>query len=182
MTNDRKITKKNEQRRASRDGIVWSPEQRTSYRNAIAEFDRRINRRIGAAFVLVILASTIGAIMAGDQAGKSGARAGRTQVVSEANKFTVQYAKDQLRLQQAQARTLQVRCEATKEANAASAAGWTAHAEYINKVTQAASVKEDVKRAARKAENTYVESAATLTAISNVNCKKLYPIPTKLTR
>jgi hypothetical protein len=77
---------------------VWTPEQRASYRNAIEAFDRRMKMRIGAAFILVILASTIGAVMAGNQAGKSGAKAGRDQVELAANQYAYAFQKEQVKV------------------------------------------------------------------------------------
>lgn len=53
--------------------------------------------------------------------------------------------------------------------------GWTAHSEYIGKVTAAASVKEDVKHAARKARRTYTRISASLSIRARVDCKKAHP-------
>ncbi len=66
-------------------------------------------------------------------------------------------------------------CERSKLDRAANAAGWTAHARYIAKVTVAASVKEDVKRAAREAARTYSFVSADLSKRSKLNCAKTYP-------
>lgn len=55
------------------------------------------------------------------------------------------------------------------------AAGWTRHAWYIKKVTQAASVQEDVKRVARVAASTYTRIAANGRRRARIEC----PAPPK---
>jgi hypothetical protein len=66
-------------------------------------------------------------------------------------------------------------CERNKQDRADSAAFQTAQTVYINKVTGAASVKEDVKRAAREARKTFDRTSASLTARSKIDCKKAFP-------
>lgn len=66
-------------------------------------------------------------------------------------------------------------CERTKLDRADNAAGWTAHRNYITQVTGAASVKEDVKAAARGAVKTYARISVSLTERSLIDCADAYP-------
>lgn len=66
-------------------------------------------------------------------------------------------------------------CESSRKDRIDNAAGWTAHRTYITKVTGAASVKEDVKSAARMANRTYTRISARLTERADVNCDRLVP-------
>lgn len=50
-----------------------------------------------------------------------------------------------------------------------------AHTTYITTVTGAASVKEDVKVAAREAKKTFDRTADSLDARSRIDCAKAYP-------
>lgn len=50
-----------------------------------------------------------------------------------------------------------------------------AQSKYIRKVTNAASVKEDVKKAAREARKTFRRTAKSLVNRSKINCKKAFP-------
>lgn len=50
-----------------------------------------------------------------------------------------------------------------------------AQSRYIFKVTQAASVREDVKRAARIARRTFKRTSTSLTKRAKIDCKKAYP-------
>lgn len=68
-------------------------------------------------------------------------------------------------------------CERSKLDRADNAAAWTAHRTYIESVTRAASVKEDVKRAARHAARTYRRVAASLTKRSQIDCSVAFPLP-----
>lgn len=74
-------------------------------------------------------------------------------------------------------RTQRIGCERGKLDRAASAAGWTAHRIYIERVTGAQSVQEDVKRAARVAERTYVRISRDFTARARLDCKDAFPDP-----
>lgn len=66
-------------------------------------------------------------------------------------------------------------CRANLLDRADNAAGWTAHRDYIAKVTGAASVKEDVKTAAREASATYARISMTLTQRAAIDCDKKHP-------
>ncbi len=66
-------------------------------------------------------------------------------------------------------------CESSRKDRIDNAAGWTSHREYIQKVTGAASVKEDVKSAAREANLTYTRVSARLTNRADVNCSRIIP-------
>lgn len=66
-------------------------------------------------------------------------------------------------------------CRRGKRINRANAAGWTAHSRYILQVTRAASVKEDVKRAARAASSTYQRTSSLLRGFTRITC----PTPPK---
>lgn len=61
-------------------------------------------------------------------------------------------------------------CEASKDDRIDNAAAWTAHGKYITKVTGAASVREDVKSAARMANRTYQRISRSLTSRARVSC------------
>jgi hypothetical protein len=73
--------------------------------------------------------------------------------------------------------TQRLGCERGKLDRADNAAFQNAHKKYIDKVVLAQSVKEDVKRAAREAEKTYVRTAADLTRRSEIDCVKAFPNP-----
>lgn len=79
---------KHEQRRTPRDGVVWTPEQRDSYRKALIKAQQRTNLRMTIAFTLVIVASVVGAVLSGHEAGKSGAKAGRAEVERAAKQYS----------------------------------------------------------------------------------------------
>lgn len=66
-------------------------------------------------------------------------------------------------------------CERGKLDRADNAAGWTAHRVYITHVTSAASVKEDVKSAAREANRTYERISRELTKRARLDCEKAIP-------
>lgn len=66
-------------------------------------------------------------------------------------------------------------CERGKLDRIDNAAFQRAHKLYIDKVVLAASVKEDVKEAAREAVQTYNRTADDLTRRSKINCGKVYP-------
>lgn len=66
-------------------------------------------------------------------------------------------------------------CERSKLDRAANAAGWTAHATYINHVTSAASVQEDVKSAARVAVRTYIRISRELRERAHIDCSSAFP-------
>lgn len=66
-------------------------------------------------------------------------------------------------------------CERGKLDRADNAAFQRAHSEYILTVTGAKSVKEDVKRAARKARKTFRRTSHDLTVRSKINCEKVFP-------
>lgn len=66
-------------------------------------------------------------------------------------------------------------CERGKLDRADNAAGWTAHRRYIQKVTGAASVKEDVKTAAREASTTYARISVSLSERARVDCVQAFP-------
>lgn len=66
-------------------------------------------------------------------------------------------------------------CERGKEDRRANADFQRAQSAYILKVTRAASVKEDVKRAAREARKVFTRTSSDLTERSKINCKKAYP-------
>lgn len=55
------------------------------------------------------------------------------------------------------------------------AAFQTAQRDYILKVTGAASVKEDVKEAAREAIETFDKTVSSITKRSLINCKEAFP-------
>lgn len=61
-------------------------------------------------------------------------------------------------------------CERGKKDRVTNAAAWTKHAAYINSVLRAPSVKEDVKRAARDAQLTYLMASKDLTTRSRISC------------
>ena len=71
--------------------------------------------------------------------------------------------------------TLRLGCERGKLDRADNADFQNAHKVYIDKVVLAQSVKEDVKRAAREAERTYIRTSADLTKRSKINCAKAFP-------
>lgn len=66
-------------------------------------------------------------------------------------------------------------CENSKLDRIDNAASWTAHRDYITSVTAARSVKEDVKRAARKANLTYTLTSAGLRVRANIDCHDTIP-------
>ncbi len=66
-------------------------------------------------------------------------------------------------------------CENNRSDRIDNAAGWTAHRIYITSVTGAASVREDVKRAARKANQTYTAISASLTKRADIDCGGVLP-------
>ena len=66
-------------------------------------------------------------------------------------------------------------CERGKLDRIDNAAFQRAHKVYIDKVVLAASVKEDVKEAAREAVETYNRTSASLAARSKINCQKAFP-------
>jgi hypothetical protein len=69
-------------------------------------------------------------------------------------------------------------CERNKLDRSDVAAFQRAQTTYITSVTGAASVHEDVKRAARKAILTFDRTSKGLTARSKIDCKKAFPDPT----
>jgi Na+-transporting NADH:ubiquinone oxidoreductase subunit NqrB len=71
--------------------------------------------------------------------------------------------------------TVHQACENNRSDRIDNAAGWTAHREYIKKVTGAASVKEDVKHAARTANQTYTRISTSLTKRADIDCGGLLP-------
>jgi hypothetical protein len=68
-------------------------------------------------------------------------------------------------------------CERSKLDRKNNADGWTAHAAYIDNVTRAASVQEDVKRAARTAVTTYERVSRDLRRRSHIDCADVFPAP-----
>ena len=66
-------------------------------------------------------------------------------------------------------------CEGSRKDRIDNAAGWTQHRWYIQQVTGAASVKEDVTAAARTANRTYTRISARLTDRADVNCNRIVP-------
>lgn len=66
-------------------------------------------------------------------------------------------------------------CRTSKLDRIDNAASWTAHREYIESVVLAASVKEDVKRAARRANRVHRRTARRLTARARVDCAREHP-------
>lgn len=66
-------------------------------------------------------------------------------------------------------------CRDAKSDRIDNAAAWTAHTVYITKVTGAASVKEDVKTAAREAVKTYERVSKNLTKRALVDCDAEHP-------
>jgi hypothetical protein len=71
-----------------------------------------------------------------------------------------------------------VACERNKLDRADNADFQRAHTKYITSVTGAASVQEDVKRAARKAVVTFRRTSNSLTSRSKIDCKTAFPDPT----
>jgi hypothetical protein len=68
-------------------------------------------------------------------------------------------------------------CARGKLDRADNAAGWTAHRKYISHVTSAASVKEDVKVAAREAIVTYERISLDLSRRARLDCAAAFPAP-----
>jgi hypothetical protein len=66
-------------------------------------------------------------------------------------------------------------CERSKLDRKATSNFQNTHSEYIRKVTGAASVKEDVKEAAREALKVYRKTSASLNSRANINCKEAFP-------
>lgn len=66
-------------------------------------------------------------------------------------------------------------CERGKLDRRDNAAFQRAHTTYITRVTGARSVKEDVKQAAREAQQIYKITSQRLTDRSKINCKKVFP-------
>lgn len=77
-----------EQRKSPRDGVIWTPEQRTSYREALLREQRRTNFRMTVAFLLVIVASVSGAVLSGREAGRAGADAAKTEIERAAKQYS----------------------------------------------------------------------------------------------
>lgn len=72
-------------------------------------------------------------------------------------------------------KTQRAGCERSKLDRIDNAAFQRAHKKYIDKVVLAQSVKEDVKKAAREAVQTYNKTAADLTKRSKLVCAVVYP-------
>lgn len=186
MTHNKKNTDLGEQRRTPRDGIVWTPEQRASYRNAIEEFDRRFKMRAGLAFALVILASTIGAVMAGKQAGESGAKAGRAQVERAANQYAYAFQKKIVQNQRAgckrnNQRTAELNQRAIQHRKTDRAIMIVAQGA---RAARLASYKKSRDSFDLKAARNYQKSIDLLSTIKfstfpKTNCVKAYPEPIK---
>lgn len=68
-----------------------------------------------------------------------------------------------------------ISCERGKQDRKDNSDFQNAHKKYIDKVVLAQSVKEDVKRAAREAEETYNRTSVSLTERSRINCNKATP-------
>lgn len=66
-------------------------------------------------------------------------------------------------------------CERSKLDRTANAAFQRAHTEYITTVTGAKSVKEDVKKAARKAVKTFQRTSKDLSKRAKIKCRKAFP-------
>lgn len=66
-------------------------------------------------------------------------------------------------------------CERSKLDRRDNAKFQIAQRKYINKVTAARSVKEDVKKAARDAKDVFVKTSASLNRRANINCKEAFP-------
>lgn len=66
-------------------------------------------------------------------------------------------------------------CERSKKDRKDSADFQMAQATYIKTVTGAASVKEDVKIAARRARKVFVRTSRSLEERAKINCKKAFP-------
>ncbi len=66
-------------------------------------------------------------------------------------------------------------CENSRQDRIDNAAGWTKHRWYIEKVTGAASVREDIKSAAREAIGTYDRISKHLTERAEIDCGGLLP-------
>lgn len=163
---------KHEQRHNPRDGVVWTPEQRDSYRKALIESQKKTNLRMTVAFALVIVASVVGAVLSGHEAGQKGAEAGRSQVVRESQKFARQYSTDQ-------AERSRAACNRGKVDRTMIAKALRAQATYLNQVLDAESVKQDVKRAALKAQRSFNSSATDLESRTgtNLDCSQVFPFP-----
>lgn len=69
-------------------------------------------------------------------------------------------------------------CELKKKDRTDNADFQRAQRDYIKSVTGAKSVKEDVKKAARKAIVTFDRTSTSLTVRSKVSCNKAFPDPT----
>lgn len=66
-------------------------------------------------------------------------------------------------------------CERSKMDRSDNAKFQRAHTRYINKVTGAQSVKEDVKKAARQARSVFLSTSQKLTLRSRIDCKEAFP-------
>jgi hypothetical protein len=66
-------------------------------------------------------------------------------------------------------------CERDRIDRRANADSWTAHLTYLRNVTAAASVKQDVKRAARDAIEVYERTAMDLQKVASISCDDQYP-------
>lgn len=66
-------------------------------------------------------------------------------------------------------------CERSKKDRIDNARFQAAQATYIHTVTGAASVKEDVKVAARKARKVFIETSSGLRKRSKIDCKAAFP-------
>jgi hypothetical protein len=65
-------------------------------------------------------------------------------------------------------------CERNKHDSFDNAAFQRAHSHYIQKVTSAKSVEEDVKNAAREARRVFVSTARRLSIRAQINCKEAF--------
>jgi hypothetical protein len=126
-----------------------------------AEVQRRFHRWFIitlSAFAIIALSSTVGLIGFGVVLGKQGKTTDERRVDMTAN--------------------TRAGCERNKLDRSDVAAFQRAQTTYITSVTGAASVHEDVKRAARKAILTFDRTSKGLTARSKIDCKKAFPDPT----
>lgn len=71
--------------------------------------------------------------------------------------------------------TQRLGCERSKLDRMSNAAFQRAHTKYINRVTSAKSVKEDVKRAAREAVLTFEQTSYDLSQRAKIDCKQAFP-------
>jgi type II secretory pathway pseudopilin PulG len=138
-----------------------------------------IGRREIAAGVAVMVAFIIAAVVLGsawqNHSDEQQAAQDARQARAAAHRLAVEgYRQDIKRWHE-----LQSGCSRSKVDRTAIAAALRAQATYLNQVLDAASVKADVKRAARVAQATFSRSASGLESRSgkNLRCGDVYPKP-----